>query len=161
MGLADLSRILWQQRELMELLLFKLEEQQLLLVAGRSRWMGLAAREIEHVLDRIRDFEGLRAVELEPTRRELGLTDPPTLLQLAELTGEPWSELFTSHREHLLALTAEVQALTEANRELLAAGSRAVADTLLNLTDPPNTYDASGRRGGATHDRAHLVDRAV
>lgn len=160
MGLADLSRVLWQQRELMELLLFKLEQQQLLLAAGRSRWLAHATREVEYVMDRIREFEGLRAVELEPVRRELGLPEPLSLKDLAEATEEPWSDLFMSHREHLVALSAEIQALAEANRDLLATGTKTITETLLLLADPSETYDAAGRRGGAA-DRGLLVDRAV
>src|SRR5213080_171662 len=35
MGLAELSSILWRERDMLELLLFKLEEEQLVLAAGR------------------------------------------------------------------------------------------------------------------------------
>ena len=37
MSANDLSNLLWRERELLELLVFKLEEEQLLLVAGRAR----------------------------------------------------------------------------------------------------------------------------
>ena len=37
MGLAELSSILWRERDMLELLLFKLEEEQLVLAAGRTR----------------------------------------------------------------------------------------------------------------------------
>src|SRR5438045_4734995 len=39
MGLAELSSILWRERDMLELLLFKLEEEQLVLAAGRTRWL--------------------------------------------------------------------------------------------------------------------------
>ena len=39
MSVNDLSAVLWRERELLELLTFKLEEEQLLLTAGRSRWV--------------------------------------------------------------------------------------------------------------------------
>src|SRR4051794_6621516 len=38
-NLTDLSSVLWRARELLELLLFKLEEEQLLLASNRSRWL--------------------------------------------------------------------------------------------------------------------------
>jgi len=41
-SLSDLSSILWREREMLELLLFKLEEEQLILASGRSRWLTLA-----------------------------------------------------------------------------------------------------------------------
>ena len=52
MGLSEVSNILWRERQLLELLLFKLEEEQLLLVNGRTRWLSHAAKEIEDVLVR-------------------------------------------------------------------------------------------------------------
>ena len=46
MSVNDLSAVLWRERELLELLTFKLEEEQLLLAAGRSRWISHASREV-------------------------------------------------------------------------------------------------------------------
>ena len=57
MGLADLSSILWREREMLELLLFKLEEEQLVLAGNRTRWLAHATREVEMVLDQIRRTE--------------------------------------------------------------------------------------------------------
>ena len=50
MGANELSALLWRERELLELLTFKLEEEQLLLTAGRTRWIEHATREVEQVL---------------------------------------------------------------------------------------------------------------
>src|SRR5438270_5256883 len=66
MGLAEVSNILWQERQLMELLLFKLEEEQLVLASGRSRWLNHATREVEMVLEEIKRAEVARAVEVTP-----------------------------------------------------------------------------------------------
>ena len=68
-GLADLSSILWREREMLELLLFKLEEEQLILASGRGRWLAHATREVEMVLDQIRRTEVVRAAEVEVDRR--------------------------------------------------------------------------------------------
>jgi len=46
MAASELSAQLWKERELLELLLFKLEEEQLLLIAGKSRWISHATREV-------------------------------------------------------------------------------------------------------------------
>ena len=37
MSANDLSNLLWRERELLELLVFKLEEEQLLLTAGKAK----------------------------------------------------------------------------------------------------------------------------
>jgi len=57
MGLRDVSAILWRERHLLELLLFKLDEEQLVLAAGRTRWLARATREVEMVLEEIRQTE--------------------------------------------------------------------------------------------------------
>ncbi len=50
--MEDLSLILWRERELLETLLYKLEQEQLVLASGRTRWLARAAREVETVLRR-------------------------------------------------------------------------------------------------------------
>ena len=57
MGVNELSAVLWRERELLELLTFKLEEEQLLLTAGKSRWIEHATREVEQVLERLRSAD--------------------------------------------------------------------------------------------------------
>src|SRR4028119_18381 len=61
MSLTEVSSILWRERELLELLVFKLEEEQLLLAAGRARWLTFATREVEMVLAEIKRSELGRA----------------------------------------------------------------------------------------------------
>jgi hypothetical protein len=108
MGLADLASMLWRERELLELLVFKLEEEQLVLAAGRTRWLAHAAREVEAVLDQLRLTEVLRAAEMETAAADLGLGPDPSLSHLAEAAPAPWSDLLAEHREAFRMLTAEV-----------------------------------------------------
>src|SRR2546421_8256407 len=125
MSLADLSSILWREREMLELLLFKLEEEQLVLAAGRTRWLAHATREVEMVLDQIRQTEVVRAAEVAVLGADLGLGASPSLTELADVIGAPWSDMFQQHRKAFLTMTAEISALAEANRDLLTAGQRA------------------------------------
>ena len=60
--MEKLSLILWRERELLDTLLFKLEIEQLVLASGRTRWLTRAAREVEPVLETLRETEILRAV---------------------------------------------------------------------------------------------------
>jgi hypothetical protein len=160
MGLADLSSILWREREMLELLLFKLEEEQLVLAAGRSRWLAHATREVEIVLDQIRRTEAVRAAEAEVVGAELGLGANPSLTELADTLGAPWNQLFHQHRKAFLALTAEITSLAEANRDLLTTGQRAVRETMLAVAGSMQTY---GRHGEtvASAPRIRLVDKAM
>ncbi len=64
MGANELSMQLWRERELLEMLLFKLDEQQLLRAAGRSQWIHFATREIEQVLERLKTTALTRSVEV-------------------------------------------------------------------------------------------------
>jgi hypothetical protein len=160
MGLADLSSILWRQRELMELLLFKLEEEQLILASARSRWLAHATREVELVLDQIRRTEVLRAAEVEGVGSTLGCGINPSLTDLADRAPAPWQELLREHRKAFMRLTAEVTALAEANRDLLTSGNRAVREAMLAVTGSVETY---GRRGEtvAAGTRSRLFDAAM
>src|SRR3954462_6175228 len=89
MGLNEVSNILWQERQLMELLLFKLEEEQLVLASGRSRWLNHATREVEMGLDEIKRAELARSIEVDALASTLGLAAGPSLRQLAEVTEAP------------------------------------------------------------------------
>jgi hypothetical protein len=160
MGLADLASILWREREMLELLLFKLEEEQLLLSGGRTRWLAHATHEVEVVLDQIRRTEVIRAAEVEMVGAQMGLGPNPSLGALADVAPPPWSDLLNQHRKAFLTLTAEVTALAEANRDLLTTGSRAVRETMLAVSGSVQTY---GRRGEtvAAAPRIRLVDEAM
>ena len=160
MGLSDLSSILWREREMLELLLFKLEEEQLILASGRGRWLAHATREVELVLDQIRHTEVVRAAEVEVIGAQLGLCTSASLGQLADAAPSPWAELLREHRKAFLALAAEVTAMAEANRDLLTAGQRAVRETMLAVVGSVETY---GRRGEtvAAAPRTRILDEAV
>ena len=91
MALADFCRILWRERELLELLLFKLEEEQLVLSSGRARWLAHATREVEAVLEQIRDSERVRSLETDVVAMELGLGPGPSLVAVARSAPEPYA----------------------------------------------------------------------
>jgi hypothetical protein len=145
MSLTELSSILWRERELLELLLFKLEEEQLLLAGGRTRWLGHATREVEMVLEEIRRAELGRAVEVEEVAQALGLGTGASLGELAEAAPAPWDDILREHRNAFLSATAEVTALAQGNKELLTMGFRAARETLMSLGEPePPTYTPRG-----------------
>jgi hypothetical protein len=146
MSLTEVSSILWRERELLELLLFKLEEEQLLLAAGRSRWLGHATREVEMVLEEIRRAELGRAVEVEAVAVELGLPPNVSLRELSDQAPAPWNDILREHRNAFMTASAEISALAQANRELLTAGFRAARETLMSLSEPEvTTYAPNGQ----------------
>jgi hypothetical protein len=159
-SLSDVSSILWRERELLEMLLFKLDEEQALLAGGRTRWLARATREVEVVLEELRKAELHRAVEVDAVAAELGLEPAPSLRELAAASDEPWRQILLDHRQAFLTATAEITALAEANRDLLGSGYRSAAEALLSLDGGPDTYTASGTPV-AVGGRARLVDGAL
>lgn len=156
MGLQEVSTTLWQERNLLELLLFKLEEEQLLLASGRTRWLARATREVEIVLERIREAELMRSIEVENVAPSLLLPPGPSLRQLAENAPPPWDTMFADHRLAFLELTEEITQLASANRELVARGQRATQDFLDNFVDPQPTTGYP-MDGGRDRERTPLV----
>src|SRR5438270_4509660 len=102
MSLVELSSILWRERDMLELLLFKLEEEQLVLTAGRTRWLSHATREVEMVLEEIKRAELARSIEVDAVAAELGLEPGASLRRLADGAPAPWKGLLEQHRRAFL-----------------------------------------------------------
>jgi hypothetical protein len=158
--LSDLSEVLWRERHLLELLVFKLEEEQLVITSGRTRWLAHAAREVENVLDEIRAADLGRAIEADEVAVTLGLEPGASLNQLAAAAPGPWDELLRAHRDAFCTLTSEISSLSSGNRDLLAISYRATQEALAGLQKSVMTYDGSGQ-SAAQVAVAQLVDRAM
>jgi hypothetical protein len=158
-GVTEVSNVLWREREQLELLLFKLEEEQLVLASGRTRWIAHATREVQIVLDQVRETEVLRAVEVDAYAASIGLGPSPSLRDLAIASQQPWGDLLIAHRDALVELTNEISRVSASNREVLAIAQRATTESLLSLNGTLETYAPRGRTTSAAP--AHLVDRAL
>ena len=159
MSTEDLSSILWRERDLLELLLFKLEVEQLILTSGRTHWLAIAAREVESVLSEIRDVELLRAVAVDGAAAELGLAANPSLHEIALASDEPWRAIWLDHREAFTTVATQITEMSQSNRVLLTAGYQAAQATLLSMTEKAGTYDADGSVG--SDRRTSLIDRSL
>jgi hypothetical protein len=160
MGFAEVSTMLWRERDALQLLLFKLIEEQLIVSSGRARWLPQANEEIEFALEQLRGTEVLRAAETDAIAEELGLPIPATLAQLEQAADEPWATLYGEHRRALLELIAEVDQVTAENRKLLTAGARAVRETLLSVSQTVQTYDSHGSATSATNGPLLMDEQA-
>ncbi|MCL3860847.1 flagellar protein FlgN [Actinotalea sp. K2] len=160
MGLNELSGVLWRERQLLELLLFKLEEEQLLLTSGRTQWLGHATREVESVLDQIRTAELGRAMEADDAAREVGVPEGSSLMVLAQEAPAPWDDLLLAHHEAFVSLTDQINDLAEGNRDLLATSHRATQETLMSLQENVQTYDPRGSATSATGS-VQLLDQSL
>ena len=160
MSLTEVSNILWRERQLLELLLFKLEEEQLLLASGRSRWLAHATREVETVLAEIKRVELTRGSEVESLAVSLGLGPTASLRELAAAAPAPWNQVLEDHREAFLAATQEISALAQDNRELLSRGYQAARQVLTSLDDNlVETYSPAGL--SSSRPTTRLVDEVI
>ena len=162
-ALNEVSNILWRERQLLELLVFKLEEEQLVLASGRTRWLQHSTREVETVLGEIKRMELDRSVHVEGLAAALGLQSNPSLRQLGEMTPTPWDQIFLEHRKALMDLTLEIDGVAKANRDFLTRGQLATREALAALGDTElNAYSPSGAQVG---DRGmgtrRLIDEAI
>lgn len=146
--METLSQILWRERELLDTLLFKLEQEQLVLASGGTRWLMRSAREVENVLATIRETEILRSIAADQVAASIGLDPNASLRLLAEACHEPWCSILADHHDAFMMVTQEIGALAGASRDLIAAGRRTARDTLM-IVD-----------GGGTDQRQRLVATA-
>jgi len=160
-ALADFCRILWRERELLELLLFKLEEEQLVLASGRARWLAHATREVEAVLDQIRESERVRTLQTDVVALELDLGPGPSLVSIARTAPEPYDAMLLAHREAFLALTAEITELAQANRRLLHQGMVSLSEALASVEEPVTTYGPAATRSLPRQGAGRFVDEAL
>jgi FlgN protein len=130
MSLSEISNVLWRERRLLDLLVFKLEEEQLVLASGRTRWLSRATREVETIREQIKRVELERAIAVQGSAAELGTSDTPSLRELAAVAPTPWEGILAEHRWVLLSLTREIDALTKSNRALRGRGSQSAPEAL-------------------------------
>jgi hypothetical protein len=161
MGLAEVSTVLWTERELLELLLFKLEEEQLVLASGRTRWLAHATREVEMIIEQIRGAELARAVAVDELAAELGLPPGPSLTALADAADAPWDDMLRDHRQAFLALTDEISTISKSNRELLGSAARTSREALMGVeSHAAQTYSPDGRKTQPAPS-TRVIDRAL
>jgi hypothetical protein len=156
--MEKLSQILWRERELLETLLYKLEQEQLVLASGRTRWLMRSAREVENVLSTIRETEILRSIAADQVAVSIGLSENPSLRVLSDACDEPWHTILADHHEAFVTITQEISALADANRDLITAGYRSARETLMSIDGGTDGYGADGAAVTVTDHRQRLVD---
>lgn len=161
MGVQELSALLWRERELLELLVFKLEEEQLLLTAGKSRWVHYATREVEQVMERLRSAGLGRSVEVASLAREWGTDESATLRELiSQAPPGAWAEILDAHLDSLTKLTDEIKELRDTNERFLRSALRSTQETLSGVPTGSDTYDSRGASGASTAG-SRLFDQSL
>jgi hypothetical protein len=156
----ELSAQLWRQRELLELLLFKYEEEQLLLAAGKTRWIPQATREIEKVVERLTDASLSMSVALAEVAREWRLAHNVLLRDVVDAAPDGmWRDIFTEHLHALVALITEIRTTRSGNNELVRSALEH-ANATGEPAAGPTLYAADGRRD-YTAPVARLIDESL
>lgn len=154
MAIHELSALLWRERELLDLLTFKLEEEQLLLMAGKSRWLPHGTREVEQVLEHLSTTGLARAVEVAAVVQQWGLSVDSSLSELAAAAPDAvWADVLSSHLKAMQRQTAAIQELRDSNEQFLRAAVRSTQETVADLKPAAGTYDSHGRTGETSPSR--------
>ena len=159
MSMEDLSLVLWRERELLETLLYKLEVEKLVLASHSTRWLAAAAREVELLLDTVRETELLRAVAADAAAASLGLASNPSLRALAEAVGDPWHTILMDHHKAFVTCTRDLVETAATNRELLTASQQAAREVFLGLGEQAAGYSPTGS-AVVVESRHHVIDRS-
>jgi FlgN protein len=142
-GFGAVSAVLWDERDTLELLQFKLTEENLVVTSGSTRWLHRADAEVRAALERLRLGEVARAAEAQAMARALGMPLETTLAELADVAPEPWATLLREHRSALRALFFEIEAVAVENRRRLEAGWQEIHESLDGLDLPVTSYASS------------------
>lgn len=154
-GANQLSTQLWRQREVLELLLFKYEEENLLIAAGKTRWLSHAAREVARVVERLEEATLSLAVTVADVAAGWGLPQDIQLEELARKAPSPlWRELLTEHAVAMVGLIREIRGVRAAG---VRQGETALTAGGEGVRRGPTTYTAAGRADYTTAI-AHLID---
>ena len=140
-AVEKLCLVLWRERELLDTLLYRLEVEQLVLASNRTEHLMRAARDVEAVLETLRETEILRATA-------------------ADAAPEPWATILHEHREAFASSTRQITALADSNRDLLTQGYRQAREALAGLGETTEGYSPDGTAVGASHV-ARLFDSSL
>lgn len=159
--MEKLSLVLWQERDLMDTLLYRLEIEQLVLASGRSDRLMRAAQEVDATLQAMRETEVLRATAAAEAAEALGLPYDVPLRELAERADEPWRTTLLDHHEVFTTTLHRLVELADANRHLLTQGYQSARETLMHLAgQQPQSYSQDGSAVTASPG-SQLVDWSV
>lgn len=107
MEFRELSDVLWRERQLLDLLSYKLEAESLV-ASSEPRWLAQATREVTLAVERVRLAEIERATVSADVAISCGLQPLSSLREIAEIAPDPWSGILDRHREALTALTSSI-----------------------------------------------------
>lgn len=137
MAISTLSAGLWQVREVLEELAFRLEVQRLVLETGGFRWMDQATRDVDTAVRRLQEAELVRAIDAGPVCDSLGLPPHTPLSWIAATAPDPWGQVLEEHRVALNEALGELAGLSRTSNDHLTEGYLAVEAALARMHYTP------------------------
>ncbi len=136
--LQRLAETLWEERLVVEQLLYRLTCARLLLEADEHRFVTRAMDEVQVEVDRLREIELLRSCTLQELAETLGVPESQLSLDaLVRSTDGPWPRVFDNLRVAFAELAAEIESAVTVNRELASKGLLRVREQLTAMADVP------------------------
>jgi len=157
MGLNGLVVCLFEESEALEHLAFKLEQEQLVLVAAKPRLLARNSAEFEQAVKDLDVVSRRREQLVAATAAELGLSPTTTLSALADSAAdEDERRVLGERRQVMRAQVARINELCTKNREILARNLAGTTDALSLLGESPSYTAMATTTAGAP--RARMLD---
>jgi hypothetical protein len=157
MGLNALVVCLFEESEALEHLAFKLEQEQLVLVAGKPRLLARNSAEFEQAVTALAVVSRRREELVVVAAEELGLPPTSTLSALADAAAdEDERRVLGERRQIMRTQVARISDLCAKNREILARNLAATTDALALLGEGPSYTAMATTTVGAP--RARVLD---
>ncbi len=157
MWVDPLTTCLATEHAAVEALVYKLDQQHLLLASGQHRWLPRATAEVEQA---VADLQASTRAREEAARSAAAAAGLPAMVDLGAIVdalpeGAERAAL-AARQQTMRSLVDQLGGSLSRNRELLARGMAATSDALALLGTTPS-YDATGAVCGASGG-ARLVD---
>jgi hypothetical protein len=127
---ASLTAALWNEREAIDQVLFKVVQERLLLEAPALRWLPRADEELAGAIRAMRVCAQDRATHVAHIAAGLGLPARCTLAALITHAPEPWPAVLSDHRTALRVLLRDLVTAASATRRQLRRSAADVRESL-------------------------------
>jgi hypothetical protein len=144
-GLSSLCNLLWQERVSLQVILFKLVEEELIGRHGHTGYLQLADEELREAAGILHENEVLRAAETQMVARFLALPPEASLAEIVERADEPWHEVLREHGDALRRLLADIDGTVSTERRIRLPGADAAWAAVDLVGAPVASHDPVGR----------------
>jgi hypothetical protein len=151
----ELSALVWDLRQHLEVLVYRLEVQQLLLAASRTTHVARAIADVEETTALIASLETDLARAAAASAKLHDVEPLTTLESLAEVCDQEHGFSLKDHRTALVTLGSQVEELVRSNKDLARKVMQA-REVISTLAPQADTYSATGAPAQTTRPALKL-----